>query len=158
MNRKEFIQRFTALGLGAAIFPTLAVSCKEEPSFIEGLDVNQFAQYERLVSDRDISDKLNCDLLTFEDCQLLFFDDLSQTFEFGDNVALDPRPTRWGYTVFGRVIDGMDTIDQIGYVATGPGPAPELVKDVPAEPIVIKSMTVVAKTPAAEDAPMEATE
>ena len=29
----------------------------------------------------------------------------------GDNVALDPRPTRWGYTVFGRVVEGLDNID-----------------------------------------------
>jgi peptidyl-prolyl cis-trans isomerase A (cyclophilin A) len=67
----------------------------------------------------------------------------------GDNLALDPRPTRWGYTVFGRVIDGMDAVDQIGYSATGPGPVPELGKDVPAEPIVITSMKIIA--PAATD-------
>jgi len=57
-----------------------------------------------------------------------------------DNLALDPMPTRWGYTVFGRVIDGMDTIDEIGYRATGPGPIPSLTKDVPVEPIIIEKM------------------
>lgn len=57
-----------------------------------------------------------------------------------DNLALDPMPTRWGYTVFGRVIEGMDTIDEIGYRATGPGPIPSLTKDVPVEPIIIKKM------------------
>ena len=62
----------------------------------------------------------------------------------GDNLALDPRPTRWGYTVFGRVIEGMDAVDQIGYSATGPGPVPELVKDVPAEPIVITSVNLIS--------------
>jgi peptidyl-prolyl cis-trans isomerase A (cyclophilin A) len=61
-----------------------------------------------------------------------------------DNTALDPRPTRWGYTVFGRVIEGMEVIDEIGYRTTGSGPAPELTKDVPKEPIVIRSMALVS--------------
>jgi len=59
-----------------------------------------------------------------------------------DNLALDPRPTRWGYTVFGRVTEGMQVIDEIGYVATGPGPAPALTKDVPQDPIIITRMTL----------------
>ncbi|HJP04389.1 MAG: hypothetical protein CL799_04135 [Chromatiales bacterium] len=69
-----------------------------------------------------------------------------------DNIALDPRPTRWGYTVFGRVVEGMDVIDKIGYVATGPGPVPQLKKDVPAEAIVIEKITLLnpANEPMAE--------
>jgi len=35
-----------------------------------------------------------------------------------DNPALDPLPSRWGYTVFGRVVEGMDTVDRIGYLRT----------------------------------------
>lgn len=35
-----------------------------------------------------------------------------------DNPALDPLPSRWGYAVFGRVIEGMDTVDRIGYLRT----------------------------------------
>src|SRR5258708_19418467 len=31
-----------------------------------------------------------------------------------DNPDLDPVPTRWGYTVFGRIVQGMDVIDRIG--------------------------------------------
>jgi peptidyl-prolyl cis-trans isomerase A (cyclophilin A) len=59
----------------------------------------------------------------------------------GDNMPLDPRPQRWGYTVFGRVLDdGMENVDQIGYVDTGPGSVPELSQDVPLEAVVIKSM------------------
>ena len=54
-----------------------------------------------------------------------------------DNTALDPRPTRWGYTVFGKVVDGMTVIDDIGYRATGPGPVQTLPRDVPAEAIII---------------------
>lgn len=59
-----------------------------------------------------------------------------------DNLALDPRPTRWGYTVFGRVTEGLQVMDEIGYVATGPGPVPSLTKDVPQEPIIITRMTL----------------
>ena len=69
-----------------------------------------------------------------------------------DNLALDPRPTRWGYTVFGRVIEGMEVVDQIGYAATGPGPAPELVKDVPAEAIVINSISKIQAAAAEQPA------
>ena len=35
-----------------------------------------------------------------------------------DNTPLDPKPTRWGYTVFGKVISGEQVIDDIGYRAT----------------------------------------
>ncbi|MEI6458380.1 MAG: peptidylprolyl isomerase [Pseudomonadota bacterium] len=56
-----------------------------------------------------------------------------------DNEELDPTPLRWGYAVFGKVIDGMDVIDKIGKVPTGSGgPFP---KDVPLDPITIESIT-----------------
>jgi len=61
-----------------------------------------------------------------------------------DNLPLDPRPTRWGYAVFGKVISGMEVVDEIGYRATGAGPAPELVKDVPKEPIIITKVSVLS--------------
>ena len=52
-----------------------------------------------------------------------------------DNAALDPNATRWGYAVFGRVIDGMDVVDRIGNVATGAhGPIKE---ETPLKPVVI---------------------
>lgn len=35
-----------------------------------------------------------------------------------DNAALDSKPTRWGYTVFGRVVEGSDVVDDIGHRAT----------------------------------------
>ena len=70
------------------------------------------------------------------------------------NVALDPRPSRWGYTVFGKVLEGMEIIDEIGYVATGAGPVPELPQDVPREPVIIKSVTRIG-TNAATEVPAE---
>ena len=36
-----------------------------------------------------------------------------------DNLALDPQVSRWGYAVFGRVVEGMDVVDIIGSVETG---------------------------------------
>ena len=41
----------------------------------------------------------------------------------------------WGYAVFGRVVDGMDVVDDIRFVETGPG-------DVPNEPVIIESVEV----------------
>jgi cyclophilin family peptidyl-prolyl cis-trans isomerase len=35
-----------------------------------------------------------------------------------DNAMLDPLPTRWGYAVFGEVIEGMNVVDDIGHRAT----------------------------------------
>jgi cyclophilin family peptidyl-prolyl cis-trans isomerase len=67
-----------------------------------------------------------------------------------DNLALDPNPSRWGYAVIGRVVDGMDTIDRMSGVATGArGPFPE---DAPLQPVVIESAAVVGMTPPAASA------
>ena len=58
-----------------------------------------------------------------------------------DNERLDGSPGRWGYTVFGRLTDGLDVLDKIGAVATGRGgPFPT---DVPQAPIVITQARVV---------------
>jgi cyclophilin family peptidyl-prolyl cis-trans isomerase len=55
-----------------------------------------------------------------------------------DNGALDPQPSRWGYAVFGQVVEGMEVVDDIGAVATGEiGP---FEKDSPLKPIVIIRM------------------
>lgn len=56
-----------------------------------------------------------------------------------DNLALDPKPTRWGYAVFGEVIQGLDIVDAIGHQATG---AKAGMQDVPVEPVVIRRVTL----------------
>ena len=35
-----------------------------------------------------------------------------------DNLDLNPRPTRWGYAVFGTVVEGMEVVDEIGHRPT----------------------------------------
>ena len=58
-----------------------------------------------------------------------------------DNAFLDPSPQSPGYTVFGKVVSGMDVIDKIKAMPTGPGgPFPS---DVPRTPVVITSATLV---------------
>jgi peptidyl-prolyl cis-trans isomerase A (cyclophilin A)/peptidyl-prolyl cis-trans isomerase B (cyclophilin B) len=65
----------------------------------------------------------------------------------GDNKRLDfrsPDAQGYGYTVFGKVISGMDVVEKIAQAPTGAaGPFPT---DVPTERVVIKSARVL--TPA----------
>ena len=57
-----------------------------------------------------------------------------------DNGFLDPSPQQPGYTVFGKVVSGMDVVNRIRAIPTGSGgPFPT---DVPRTPVVIKSATV----------------
>jgi cyclophilin family peptidyl-prolyl cis-trans isomerase len=65
-----------------------------------------------------------------------------------DNAALDPNPARWGYAVFGKVVQGMDVVDRIGNVATGArGPFKEAA---PLKNVVIEK---IERVPAAERVP-----
>lgn len=58
-----------------------------------------------------------------------------------DNAFLDPSAQQPGYTVFGKVINGMDVVQKIKVTPTGPGgPFPS---DVPKTPILINSATLV---------------
>jgi peptidyl-prolyl cis-trans isomerase A (cyclophilin A) len=55
-----------------------------------------------------------------------------------DNPELDPLPVRWGYAVFGRVIDGMDVVDRISTVATGA--TAKFAADAPLKPVVVEKV------------------
>ena len=57
-----------------------------------------------------------------------------------DNAFLDPTPANPGYTVFGRVVSGMDVVDKIRGVATGRS---GMYDDVPVTSVVINSATLV---------------
>jgi peptidyl-prolyl cis-trans isomerase A (cyclophilin A) len=55
-----------------------------------------------------------------------------------DNPDLDPLPTRWGYAVFGKIVQGMDVVDRIGVTPTGAsGP---FKSDTPLKPVIINKM------------------
>jgi cyclophilin family peptidyl-prolyl cis-trans isomerase len=57
-----------------------------------------------------------------------------------DNVALDPQPSRWGYTVFGHVVEGMEVAQAISEVQTGvSGPF----QDAPIKQVVIEKAEIV---------------
>jgi peptidyl-prolyl cis-trans isomerase A (cyclophilin A)/peptidyl-prolyl cis-trans isomerase B (cyclophilin B) len=72
----------------------------------------------------------------------------SATAQFFINVADNSRlnfrsadPAGYGYTVFGKVVSGMDVVNKIAQSATGPGgPFPT---DVPKERVTIKSARIV---------------
>jgi len=72
----------------------------------------------------------------------------SATAQFFINVADNrmlnfrfPTIEGYGYAVFGKVVKGMDVVDRIVKVPTGPGPAPH--QNVPVKPVIIKSIRVV---------------
>jgi cyclophilin family peptidyl-prolyl cis-trans isomerase len=74
----------------------------------------------------------------------------SATTQFFINVAdnkslnfREPTPQGYGYTVFGKVISGMNVVRKIAAAPTGAGgPFP---KDVPVTPVLIKSASIVSK-------------
>jgi peptidyl-prolyl cis-trans isomerase A (cyclophilin A)/peptidyl-prolyl cis-trans isomerase B (cyclophilin B) len=62
----------------------------------------------------------------------------------GDNAFLnwgDPRSDGNGYAVFGKVVSGMDVVTKIAKTPTGSGGP--FRSDVPKQPVLIESMTVV---------------
>ena len=60
-----------------------------------------------------------------------------------DNENLDPSKNtyngRWGYAVFGFVIEGIEVVDAIAGTKTGPGG--KFRKDVPVVPVIIKKIS-----------------
>ena len=58
-----------------------------------------------------------------------------------DNRQLDPQGSRWGYAVFGYVIEGMDVVEAIAALPTGP--AGDFESDVPVVRVIIEKATLV---------------
>lgn len=60
----------------------------------------------------------------------------SQFFiNLADNQKLDPRPDRWGYAVFGKVVSGMEVVDKIAGIPTGK--AGPFERDAPLSQVII---------------------
>jgi cyclophilin family peptidyl-prolyl cis-trans isomerase len=70
-----------------------------------------------------------------------------------DNADLDPLPTRWGYAVFGRVVEGMEVVDRISVSPTGAmGPFKQ---EAPVQAVVIQKIELLTDgvMPAAKPVP-----
>lgn len=72
----------------------------------------------------------------------------SATAQFFINVAPNdslnfrfPTQEGYGYCVFGKVVKGMDVVNRIAKVQTGPGPAPY--QNVPVKPVIIESARLI---------------
>jgi cyclophilin family peptidyl-prolyl cis-trans isomerase len=63
-----------------------------------------------------------------------------------DNADLDPLPTRWGYAVFGRVVEGMEVVDRISVSPTGS--AGPFKQDAPLQQVLILKVELLAEAPA----------
>ncbi|MEI8297541.1 MAG: peptidylprolyl isomerase [Pseudomonadota bacterium] len=59
-----------------------------------------------------------------------------------DNAFLDPSRGNAGYAVFAHVMEGMEVVDKIAAVQTG---SKGFHEDVPVEPVVLESVTVVKR-------------
>jgi peptidyl-prolyl cis-trans isomerase A (cyclophilin A) len=69
------------------------------------------------------------------------FEYQGRVYENTPRANLVNAPQLWGYTVFGRVTNGMDVVEKMKASPTGPGgPFPT---DVPKTPIIINSATLV---------------
>lgn len=58
-----------------------------------------------------------------------------------DNFKLDGSEYSWGYAVFGKVVEGMEVIDAIAQIPTGPGGP--FRTDVPQSATFVEKMTVI---------------
>lgn len=73
-------------------------------------------------------------------------------FNLVDNLGLDPLPSRWGYAVFGRVVEGMEVIDRIAHLPTET--VASFGADVPvARPLIRRAYVIESAAPAAAPAP-----
>jgi peptidyl-prolyl cis-trans isomerase A (cyclophilin A) len=69
-----------------------------------------------------------------------------------DNTDLDPLATRWGYAVFGHVVEGQDVIERIGVAPTGAmGP---FKSDSPLTPVIINKVEELGAATALETRPL----
>jgi peptidyl-prolyl cis-trans isomerase A (cyclophilin A) len=68
-----------------------------------------------------------------------------------DNPDLDPLPVRWGYAVFGKVIDGLDVLDRISDVPLGA--EGKFKSDAPLTRVIIQKVELVGPGGIKQDGP-----
>ncbi|WP_404399754.1 peptidylprolyl isomerase [Idiomarina seosinensis] len=64
-------------------------------------------------------------------------------FNLNDNPSLNPDNGDWGYTVFGRVVAGIEVLEQLATLESLPYDEKTGWRDVPANPPVLKRIDVV---------------
>jgi peptidyl-prolyl cis-trans isomerase A (cyclophilin A) len=69
------------------------------------------------------------------------FEYQGQVYENTPRAKLVNAPQLFGYTVFGKVVSGMDVVNKIKSVPTGPGGP--FSSDVPKTPVLIKSVSLI---------------
>ncbi|WP_163930681.1 peptidylprolyl isomerase [Paraferrimonas sp. SM1919] len=62
-------------------------------------------------------------------------------FNVADNQGLDPSPKRWGYAVFGEVVEGQEVLLKMSQVATGIDSRTKW-DDVPMQPVTLIKATL----------------
>jgi peptidyl-prolyl cis-trans isomerase A (cyclophilin A)/peptidyl-prolyl cis-trans isomerase B (cyclophilin B) len=70
-----------------------------------------------------------------------------------DNPELDPLPVRWGYAVFGKVIDGLDVLDKMSDQPTGA--EGKFKADAPLTHIVIEKIELLGPGGIKQDGPKQ---
>jgi cyclophilin family peptidyl-prolyl cis-trans isomerase len=68
-----------------------------------------------------------------------------------DNADLDPLPTRWGYAVFGKIVEGMEVIDRISVSPTGS--AGPFKQDAPLQAVIIQKVELLVDAAAPANTP-----
>jgi cyclophilin family peptidyl-prolyl cis-trans isomerase len=68
-----------------------------------------------------------------------------------DNADLDPLPTRWGYAVFGKVVEGMEVVDRISVSPTSAKGA--FKQDAPIAEVVIQKIEIIGDSSPAPATP-----
>jgi cyclophilin family peptidyl-prolyl cis-trans isomerase len=63
-----------------------------------------------------------------------------------DNPDLDPVTTRWGYAVFGKVVQGQEVVDRMGVLPTGK--AGPFKSEAPLSPVIIEKAELLSGPPA----------
>jgi cyclophilin family peptidyl-prolyl cis-trans isomerase len=70
-----------------------------------------------------------------------------------DNPELDPLPVRWGYAVFGKVIDGLEVLDKISDLPTGAEGKFKI--DAPLTHVVIEKVELLGPEGVRQDGPKQ---
>ncbi len=67
-------------------------------------------------------------------------------FNLNDNTSLNPEKGDWGYTVFGRIVEGLDVLEKMAKLESKPFDDATGWRDVPENPPVLKRIEIVPQS------------